>query len=209
MSKSPDDMIYNAIYKKALQENCSERAAQYFVAKSDVRYYLKGIYISPEGFIAATNGHILFYVECEETKKFDEPYIINIANKIPARGESAQIQFYKNKKKGEPATGLITYLNDVGAPVKRNSLAVCNYFETIDGKFPDVKRVMPKNDLEPVANIAVDANYLAVIANACRALRSKYMGCVMRFRGITTGIEVGIETPGYGEPRVIIMPMRM
>jgi hypothetical protein len=36
------------------------RAAQACQAKKDVRYYLNGICIMPQGKIAGTNGHILY-----------------------------------------------------------------------------------------------------------------------------------------------------
>lgn len=120
-------------------------------AKKDVRYYLNGILINQD-HVAATNGHILGYVNIPQTDVSD----VIIPNNV-----------IKN---------LITVLNDEAATVSitdRHIFARNNKMELIAqriaGKFPDLSRLL---NSEKNAALIVNSENLRKTVSAVRALGS-------------------------------------
>jgi DNA polymerase-3 subunit beta len=103
------------------------RAAQACQAKNDVRYYLNGICIMPQGKIAGTNSHILYtgqYTNDPENM-VDANVIISIFGNIPASSETVVFTF-SDEKTGTCATD-------------NKKLFL---FEVIDGVYPDITKAI-------------------------------------------------------------------
>lgn len=176
-------------------------------AHKDVRFYLEGVLVG-NGMVAATNGHIAIILEYQGIK--DEPEII-----IP----KAAIEWLVKKVK---FTGLdcgdvveILPFPSVEDPkrmiisFRRSETSHIDYevFTPIDGKFPDVKRVLATASRVCTADAPVFSfNYLSIISKAKQILtQSRLDGVQMFFNGANgvTYVPMGIE-----DCHGLIMPMR-
>ncbi|MEM1113223.1 MAG: hypothetical protein AAGI11_15030 [Pseudomonadota bacterium] len=129
------------------------RAAQAAQAHNDVRYYLNGFCFLPDGRIAATNGHVLYVATYADDKadRVEHPIIVNVLGKVPTSAKLCTFIFQDDQS---------------GFCKTDNARAYC--FEVIDGKFPDIDRVLsPLKRLgEPKAlsdGWSANANYLALL----------------------------------------------
>lgn len=178
------------------------RAAMHFQAKGDVRYYLNGIHFDPAGFINATNGHILFRAECEEAKELDAPLILGIQGKIPAKAITANLTISDDNQ-----TGSMWFQDAHGKPIMKLGLKDGRFFEVIDGKFPDVDRVLPKGDPVPTESFGVNSSYMAIVAEAAKAIGISYPIVKVNLRGENEPLEINLKGPEL-DATVIIMPAR-
>lgn len=128
------------------------RAAQACQASKDVRYYLQGIYLAQDGRIAGTNGHVLFCGEHGAQWQHGAPekdLIIAIDGNIPASAET--VTFYL------PGDG-----ETEGLCKTDNKKAFT--FSLIDGKYPDIARVIPEKQRAQFSNgIVLNPEYLALL----------------------------------------------
>jgi DNA polymerase-3 subunit beta len=107
-----------------------------FAAKNDVRFYLKGIYSDPSGYLVATDGHRILYI------KTGEPGLDVI---IPREAAEAAV---KMAKKGQEI------------PLTKTSIGPITY-TPVDGRYPDWRRVIPGNDnLEATPQCLFEWQYL-------------------------------------------------
>lgn len=103
-------------------------SALIFQARKDVRYCLNGICFMPDGRIASTDGHRAF-IGGSHDNKLIENVIIKIGKSPTKRYEYAII---------DTKSKIATYHDEAGAMV---GAGIC---EEIDGRFPDIDRVIPK-----------------------------------------------------------------
>lgn len=178
------------------------RAAQIFVDKNEVRWYLRGLHFNPRGYIEATNGHFAIRIECEECKRLSAPILVNIkGTKIPAKAKDLELVSMG------PWKGVVLMTDKKTG----KSLDDVRSFEVVkEGgeKYPDIDRVMPKGELEPVNSISFNAMYMKEISEAQSILNGSrsFNGIDMRFRGKTGIIEINIPSPFY-KATVILMPI--
>ena len=117
--------------------------------KNEVRYYLKGVYITPTKLIA-TNGYMMAVVE-QETSGVVEPVIVcrtDLANKLKMFNKKSELAL--NFVDGEP------YLNEMKLNI-------------VDGRYPDVSRAINRYESETksVEPIGFD---LVLMAQMCKAI---------------------------------------
>lgn len=115
-------------------------------AKNDIRYYLNGIFISKDGDVVGTNGHMMFAGKC--VSEHDTDVIVQIKGKHPAK-----------------FTRVIIDVNAKVANFKdKDQETLCAIpLEIIDGRYPDWKRVMNYKEGK-VSEIGLNLDYMAVIA---------------------------------------------
>lgn len=178
------------------------KGAMNYQAKTDVRYYLNGVFISQKGFIAATDGQQLFNAECEDAKQLKEDLIVAIQGKVPAKAWKANLVFFGDND------GYIWYQSSGEKTLKKNNTKECNFFSVIDGKFPDIGKVMPKGKTKAVDTIAVNPSHMATVSKTLKDMGAVYPIVEFKLRGVSDAIEVLLKTPEYNAT-VLIMPARM
>ena len=122
------------------------KAVMLAAAKKDVRYYLNGVMVR-NGEIAATNGHMALMIKSEKIKSDCEYIIDNDTLKMI-------VNLYKVVKGDNP----VEVKDGTTTGIGRISIT------PVDGKFPDVNRVIPQ---EPSGEIAhFNAEYLLACQKA-------------------------------------------
>lgn len=104
------------------------KAASLCKAKSDVRFYLCGVYLG-DGFIASTNGHVGLIIEEENLKGFD---LI-----IPAETIDSLVKKVGNNPMFKNV--FIHKVDDDFWLLDHNGSY--ELFKPIDGKYPDIKKI--------------------------------------------------------------------
>lgn len=169
------------------------KAANLFVAKSDVRNYLKGIHLNNRGAVEATDGHTGFISEQDNFDEVKESFIINIHGTIPAKSGMAYIEVIDKKK------GIITF--------KNNEFILA--FSIIDGMFPDIKKVATEACAGgAVQEIGLNPDYLLRVQKAAKILGQAHNGINLRFNGPNKTIRVTIKSFDC-ECLILLMPMRL
>lgn len=163
-----------------------------FQAKQDVRYYLNGICFMPDGRVAATDGHRAMIASKHENKLTDN--VIVSVSKSPTRRYAYALLDTK--------TGIVTYHDEheimVGA-------GICS---EIDGRFPDIDRVIPKQTA-PTEKIAFNAKYLADVERLAKLFNPKYEAVLFELNGNSGAAVANISAPTGETAKVIVMPMRI
>ena len=177
------------------------KAAILSQASSDVRYYLNGIYIDKEnGRVCGANGHTLFVGSSEMFSNFDESMIIRISGTIPARAVTA------NFVKIREGFGYIHFTGNKSAIETSNGAHARCFYDVIEGKFPDVDKLIKEKELVAVEQIGVNPEYLDMLNKISKCLGSK--GSMIRFRGNHESIDFKIMHTDY-DCHYIVMPMRL
>jgi hypothetical protein len=169
------------------------RAAKLCQAKNDIRYYLNGIHIY-KNKIEATDGHMA--VQMTMSKRIRRDIILNINGAIPKKAISSVFVFGKeNIVKNYDIFGVLL-----------NVLVV----DVIDGKFPDLKRVIPTK-FKSVDCIGVNTSYIGLFGKMfeCRwgdiaklQFTSKNGTMMLTSNSVSVNFE-------YGDPKFIVMPVRL
>ena len=132
-------------------------SALIFQARNDVRYYLNGICFMPDGRIASTDGHRAF-IGGRHDNNLTENVIIKIG-KSPTKRYDYAIIDTKSK--------IATYHDETGVMV---GAGIC---EEIDGRFPDIDRVIPK-ETKAAEEIGFNTGYLIDIEKAAKLFNPKF-----------------------------------
>ena len=156
------------------------RAALAVVAKNDIRYYLNGVYFSPDGSLHASDGHQAVIAH----KAFTPPedfagFILQFHGKLPARDTSFTIDG------GPPVPGVTT--------------------DTLDAVYPDLRRHMPVGDVQPCPVVSVNANLFKNIARVFQK-GNKFCGVELHFYGVGNAIKC--VHPDHKDIEYILMPCR-
>ena len=166
--------------------------AMMFQAKQDVRYYLNGICFMSDGRIAATDGHRAMIASKHENKLTDN--VIVSVSKSPTKRYAYALLDTK--------TGIVTYHDEheimVGA-------GICS---EIDGRFPDIDRVVPKQTA-PTEKIGFNAKYLADVEKLAKLFNPKYEAVLFELNGNSSAAVANISAPTGETAKVIVMPMRI
>lgn len=163
-----------------------------FQAKNDVRYYLNGICFMPDGRVSATDGHRAF-IGCSHDNKLTENVIIKIGKSPTKRYDYAII---------DTKAKIATYHDEAGTMV---GTGIC---EEIDGRFPDIDRVIPK-ETAPTEQIGFNAKYLADVEKLARLFNPKFEAVLFELNGNTSAAVANISAPTGETAKVIVMPMRI
>ena len=163
-----------------------------FQAKQDVRYYLNGICFMPDGRVAATDGHRAMIASKHENKI--KSNVIVSVSKSPTKRYSYALL--------DTETNIVTYHDEHEAMV---GAGICS---EIDGRFPDVDRVIPKQTA-PTEQIGFNAKYLANVEKLAKLFNPKYEAVRFELNGNTSAAIANISAPTGETAKVIVMPMRI
>lgn len=170
------------------------RAAQVVQARDDIRYYLRGIHIAGK-HVEASNGHTAVRMTMDRAVKGD--HIIKLNGRVPKKAHYSKL-LLKGK---EPTVKHYDFYDQ---------LMSIHTVEIIDGRFPDLNRVM-KTDTKSVKSIGLDAGYISMFNDMFKTkggVKAKFT-----FNGENEAV---IITPGseitqieYGYPVYVVMPVRL
>lgn len=163
-----------------------------FQAKQDVRYYLNGICFMPDGRVAATDGHRAMIASKHENK-IKSNVIVSIS-KSPTKNYSYAVIDTRAK--------IVTYHNNFDVLV---GAGICS---EVDGKFPDIDRVIPKQTA-PAEKIGFNAKYLSDVEKLAKLFSPKYESVLFELNGNINAAVANISAPTGETAKVIVMPMRI
>lgn len=129
------------------------KAVMMAAAKKDVRYYLNGVMVR-NGELAATNGHMALLIQSESIKSDGEYIIDNDTLKMI-------VNLYKVVKGDNPIEVKDGTTTTTG--IGRISIT------PVDGKFPDVNRVIPQDPSGEIAHF----NYEYLLA--CQKANGEFL----------------------------------
>lgn len=167
-------------------------SAMIFQAQKDVRYYLNGICFAPGGKVYSTDGHRAFIGE-HSNQELSESIIVSIKGPKVTKFDRAEI---------DTEGGLVSYLDENGARV---GAGLC---EVVDGRFPDIERIISKFESKPTDEIGFNAGYLADIEKAAKLYSPKFCGIKIKPNGNTEASIVELHS-AFDKGTVVIMPMRI
>lgn len=162
-----------------------------FRAKADIRYYLNGVCFMPGGKLAATDGHRLFMGQHDN--ELTENAIVSI-EKAPHKRYAYAVC--------DTDSGLVEFFNDSDARV---GVALC---QLIDGQYPDVERVIPKEQAA-CDRIGFNAGYLADVEKCAKLFNPKWQGVTFDLNGNTSAAVCTVTSPDGATGKIIVMPMRV
>lgn len=145
----------------------------------------------PGGKLAATDGHRLFMGQ--HSNELTENAIVSI-EKAPHKRYSYAICDTDN--------GLVEFFNDSDARV---GVALC---QLVDGKYPDVWRVIPKAT-QAVDRIGFNAGYLADVEKCAKLFNPKWQSVIFELNGNTNAAVATVKSPTGETAKIIVMPMRI
>jgi hypothetical protein len=179
-------------------KTCKLRAANEFRAKGDIRNYLNGIRINKDS-IQATNGHIAISMDSEIKSRMD--IIVRFIGAIPKSAVETKLTF--------SASGNVAYHYD-----QMKGLISVQVFHIEDGRFPDFKKIIPdESEFELSGKFPIlNAQYMAVAFKAFGSKKDKFIGMKpIKYDGANKSViysVTGIQHGEYGNPIIVIMPMR-
>jgi len=184
------------------------KATMASMGKNDVRYYLNGVHLTYKDnkvFVETTDGHRLSQVKID----VDDGYKFDV---IIDRDTWVQISKIKTNKKDNS----IVELDIDGERLLCFNGAVIP-LEYIDGKFPDIERVIP--DWRTTHNnggVGVSAVYMSEAFKSASILANpKHKGVTLTTFGASDALLIRVPTDHYEfvdltEPATFaVMPMRM
>ena len=175
------------------------RAALVCSAKKDIRYYLQGVCISinhPEvAMVYGTDGHILFAGQC--------PIVVHEA---PTE-YGFQIIIPSDTIKAIDKKAEFIDLETIEGGAKDYYLLGNARFQAIDGRYPDISRVVPARDAFPELKASYFEPDLLVRGNEAMAM---YYGDKKGkvFPLLQRGSDSGVIHNNRNDAVVVVMPMR-
>lgn len=167
-------------------------SALIFQARNDVRYYLNGICFMPDGRVASTDGHRAF-IGSNHGNKLTENVIIKIGKSPIKRYEHAII---------DTKSKIATYHDEAGMMV---GSGIC---EEIDGRFPDIDRVIPK-ETKAADCIGFNAGYLVDIEKVAKLFNPRFCGVKFELNGNADAAVCYLSAPSGDTAKIVVMPMRL
>ena len=158
--------------------------------KSDVRYYLNGIVVR-NGEIAASNGHMALMIKSESIKS-DGEYII----------DNDTLKMVLTAHKGIKGDTRIEVVDSV-AITGKSKISIT----PVDGKFPDVNRVIPQEPSGEVAHFNYEYLLACQKANG-EFLDRKYHWIKLQHNG-DKGAKFESEDDAGNKLIGVVMPVRM
>lgn len=167
-------------------------SAMIFQAKNDVRYYLNGVCFKADGRVCSTDGHRAF-VGGKHEGDFKDDVILSITKSPTKKYDYAEI--YTD-------TGIVNYHTDTTLLI---GVGLC---EVIDGRFPDIDRIIPK-EKSPTDRIGFNAKYLADVEKSAKLFNPKYSSVLFELNGNTNATVAKLKSPHGDTAIIIVMPMRI
>lgn len=183
-------MIYNLVQ--------AVKAAKVFAAKNDIRYYFNGValYVN-DGVIesvVATDGYPMAVIG---STKLDSEVVI-VGNKDVDTLCNALAASYQVK-----VNWPVIEIGDYKIPL-------------VEGRYPDVRRVIPASDRKPANLIGIQPDYLAkmkpfkaALTKHLKARDRNAVGCKMMCGDANESVLFKLDNEKHDEAIVIINPMRL
>lgn len=180
-------------------------AAKLAAAHQDVRFYLVGVKIG-NGVVAGTNGHIAVIIEDESLKDVPEMIIPKdtvewLIKKVGKRNANRYTAEISDMPGMEGFKIIKVYSPD-------NGLHVFEIFRPIDGKYPDVMRVLVKRDKSGAVAPSFNFDYIKIMAEARQVLTGSRIQDIQAFFGDSANdvvyFPLGVNDAYHG----LVMPMR-
>lgn len=166
------------------------KAVSLAAAKNDVRYYLNGVMIR-NGEIAASNGHMVLLIRSESIKS-DGEYII----------DNDTLKMIVTSHKGIKGANRVEVVDSV-AITGKSKISIT----PVDGKFPDVNRVIPQEHSGEIAHF--NAEYLLACQKANgEFLDNKYPWIKLQHNG-DRGAKFDSEDDAGNKLIGVVMPVRI
>ncbi|MCI2234045.1 hypothetical protein MKK42_18285 [Escherichia coli] len=163
-----------------------------FQAKNDVRYYLNGICFMPDGRVAATDGHRAM-IASKHANKLTDNVIVSVSKSPTKRYDYAVL---------DTKTKMVTYHDAFDVLV---GAGICS---EIDGRFPDVDRVIPK-ETAPTEQIGFNAKYLADVEKLAKLFNPEFEAVLFDLNGNSNAAVANVSAPTGETAKIIVMPMRL
>lgn len=177
-------------------------ATAMFIAKRDIRYYLNGVLFMPHpsggAMIAATNGHQMC-VAYDPTGAAPADRIVSVCPAL----EAAAGRFHEGWVHMDEALDsrvIVSSKSGVESYVQPGKAL-------IEGKYPNVFRVMPSDPskLQPAVSGAVNALYMEAIGTMTKRLRLRITALYQWQMDENSVIVSRLE----GEPNIVLLTMPM
>lgn len=97
---------------------------------------------------------------------------------------------------------IATYHDEAGVMV---GAGIC---EEIDGRFPDIDRVIPK-ETKAAEEIGFNAGYLVDIEKVAKLFNPKFCGVKFELNGNTNAAVCCLSAPSGETAKIVVMPMRL
>lgn len=146
----------------------------------------------PDGRVSSTDGHRLF-VGDKHNNKLDDNIIVSVSKSPTKRYDYAVL---------DTKTKMVTYHDDTELVV---GAGICNM---IDGRFPDVDRVIPKQTA-PTEQIGFNAKYLADVEKLAKLFNPKFESVRFGLNGNTNAAVANLRAPTGETAKIVVMPMRI
>lgn len=168
------------------------RAAMHCQGNKDVRFYLNGVHIKNK-HVEATNGHVAVRMTMEKSCRKD--VIVDFKSKIPAAAVSTTL-ILKDEAIAKHYDAF-------------HQLLAVSVIEIIDGKFPDLSKVI-KKESKPTERIGINPSYVALWS---KMFKQQFSAAKMTFNGEENPINITalseVVKHNYGNPILVIMPTRI
>lgn len=165
-------------------------SALIFQAKKDIRYYINGICFKSDGRVCSTDGHRAF-IGSNHEGKLKEDIILSITN-APVRNYEHAVIDVEN--------GIVEYFNEHQSRIGVGLSCL------IDGRFPDIDRVIPK-EFSSCYKIGFNAGYLADFEKAAKLFNPRWEKIIFELSGSTTATTARLESPHGDHATIVVMPM--
>lgn len=165
------------------------KAVMLAAAKKDIRYYLNGVMVR-NGEIAATNGHMLLLIKSQRIKS-DGEYIID-------NDTLKKIVTSHKGIKGANRVEVVDSMTTTGSSKI--------HITPVDGKFPDVNRVIPQETSGEIAHFNYEYLLACQKANG-EFLDHKYSWIKLQHNGLS-GAKFESEDENDNKLIGLVMPVR-
>ncbi|RZS80633.1 hypothetical protein [Pigmentiphaga kullae] len=182
------------------------KAAAYAAAKSDIRWYLQGVYIeatADQTIAVATNGHFMVAVRDQAKNEVSEPTSLILPAKIVAALSKPVVAGrWDHAHRLQRVGG-----NKWSCELPGWGCGLSATFSQVDGKYPDWRRVIPSSmSGEPGV---FNQQYVHLIHEAAKAFtNSKQTNVIVMADGPVKGAVVRADTARIGDFIGIVMPIR-
>lgn len=170
-------------------DTCKLRAANEFRARGDIRHYLNGIRINKD-HIEATNGHIAIRMKSGIRTRLD--VIVDFKGRIPAAAIKTKLEFSKGKNTAYHYDG---FDQCIGVQL----------FDIQDGKYPNLRKVIPDDFELTNRPPSLQAKYMAVIDKAFKKEKFVSVKTMHNANEKVVFSVGGLPYEIYGEPLIIVM----
>ena len=181
------------------------KALDLFIDRKDVRYFLTGLHLDNK-YMTATNGIVLLRIRHDQDLGLGEDGIVVSLPKVTVKASDPQfsISIEETETPVPHGHGTVTNYSRVARLFINDTV---HNLEIIDGKYPDVAKVIPSENQTKQSDSAFQSQYLELIAKAARLLNSNKKETSCRLYGETNSAH-RVEISGRDDVEMVIMPTR-